>query len=816
MPMLPELLAAVRRLRRSPAFAALSVAILALGIGAVTAMYTVVHQVVLRPLPVREQERLVVAWTDHRVRNVSHYPLSGPIFEAVDRSGLPAFEGVAAVGAWGTREGVVEEPDGPVTLLWAHTLGDFFGVLGVRPVAGRTLRTEDDVPAPAERVAVISEALWASRYGRSPEAIGSVLRARRGGEVWTHTVVGVLPADFDHPRGAQVWTPTRPLYPTWGEEAPHLELDLVARLAPGASPDQAAAQIEALLDSTPEFARTHGDAEPVVLPFADVVLGDLKPTLLLLLGGAALVLLVAALDVTGLVLIRAVGRRRAVAVRCALGAGPRQLLKEAASEAVVLGAAAAAVGAGLAWVAVRALVPLAPAGLPRLDQVQGLDATSYLLAVAGSSVVVLGAVLVPLRRSGWRNPAEGLRPGARGSGSAPGGAARVRSVLVSGQVALAVWVLGMGLLTTRTVVELRRLDPGFRADELTAVALDHDAGAAGRAGWPDRLRAATEEIERAPGIRGATPLQMAPLPGNAAWQTIVYKEGQTPEEARDRNPFLLWELVAPNAFEVLGVPVLRGRGIRGSDREGAPRVVVVNEAAARAYWPRQEALGRSIRAPFSGEDGVHWTVVGVVADTRYGDLTERRPSIFFPIHQMPRFPSRFLLVRTAGTAPPVMRLARDALARHAPDFRPKSAVAVRSRLDEPLVRPRFAALLLAVFSGVAILLAGGGVYGIMAFLVQSRRREIGVRLACGATPRAVGALVLRRGLAVALVGAAVGAAGAVASGALFESLLYGVEPSDPTSLAGAVVVAVLAATAACWVPARRAADVDPAVVLRGE
>jgi predicted permease len=802
--------ASLRYLLRSRSFALLATAILALGIASVTAMWTVVSQVVLRPLPVQDQDRIVVAWTRERVRGVEHFPWTGEMFEAVEGGGVPAFTRVAAVGSWGTGEVVVEDADGPRTLLWAHTLGDYFGVLGVEPQVGRLLRLEDDITGPAERVAVISDALWASRWGRSPDAIGSGLATGFG----TFTVIGVTPREFDYPLGTQLWVPERPFHPDWGTEVPHLELDFVARLAPGATAAQAAEQLGGLAP-TPELARTYANAEPVVRPLAQVVLGEMRPTVLVLFAGAVLVLLVAVLDVANLVLLRSIGRRQEVAIRRALGADSGHLTKQALKEAAWLGGGAAVAGAALAWAALSLLLPFAPEGLPRLSEVHGLDGTAYLFSLGGSACAVLAAVLLPLWRAERIDPLAALRGAGRGSD--PSVPARTRSVLVSGQVALTVWVVMVGALMTRSVLSLRGLDLGFRPDGLVAVALDYaDPSLEGRPGWVDRLESAMEEMRRDPGVVGVTPLQMAPLPGNAAWQSIAFREGETKEEGEVRNSFMMWELVEPDVFEVLGVPVLRGRGFRETDDDTAPPVVVVNQAAARLYWPGQEALGQRLWVPWGGGPEQLWAIVGVVADTRYGALTELRPAIYYPLRQTRSFRSNYLVVRTSGEGQPVMRIARDALEMHAPDFRPKSAVSVRGLLDGPLARPRFAAILISAFATVALLLSATGLFGIMAFLVRSRRRETGIRLACGSTPLSAAGRVLLHGVLVASAGAAVGAVSSVASGAAFRALLFGVAPWDPLSVGVSVGVAIIVAVVACGVPARQAASVDPAVVLRDQ
>ena len=800
----------LRYLLRSRSHTLLVTALLAVGVASVTAIWTVVAQVVLRPLPVRDQAGLVVVWTREEVRDVEHFPWTGEMFEAAERGGVPAFAEVAAVGAWGTGEVVVEDPSGPNTLRWSHTLGDFFGVLGVAPIAGRLFGLQDDVPAPAERAAVISDGLWASRWGRAPDAIGSSLHTRSG----TFTVVGVAPPDFDYPQGAQLWVPERPFHPGWDARMPHLELDFVARLVPGATADQAEQQLS-VLAPTPELAGTYANARPVVRPFAEVVLGDMRSTLLMIFCGALLVLLVAALDVANLVFLRSVGRREAVAVRRALGADPGRLIRQAATEAAWLGGGAAVGGAGLAWAAGRLLLPRAPEGLPRLSGVHGLDPSAYLLAVGASTLAALAAVLLPVWRAERKDPMAALRGIGRASDS--GGSVRTRGVLVAAQVALTVWVLVVGALMTRSVLSLRGLDLGFDADGLVAVALEYaDADVQGRQGWLDRLESAMDEMRRAPGVLGVTPLQMAPLPGTGAWQSIAFREGETQEEGNARNSFMMWELVEPDVFDVLGVTVLRGRGFRETDDQLAAPVVVVNETGARTYWPGEEALGQRLWVPWGGGPERLWTVVGVVADTRYGDLTELRPAIYYPLRQTRSFHSNYLVFRTSGAGAPVMRIAREALSTWAPDFRPKSAASVRRSFDALLARPRFAALLLVLLAGVALLLATAGMYGIMGFYVHGRRVEIGVRLACGATPSLVGRRVLLHGALLATAGAAAGAVGAVASGALFRALLFGVSPMDPLSVGVAAGIAILASVLACGVPAIRAASVDAAIVLRDQ
>ncbi len=800
-----------RGLRRSPGWSVPAVGLPALALGVVGASWAALDQVVLRPLPVHEQDRLVVAWTDHPVRGFDHFPVVPELFEAAEAGGIPALAQVAAVGSYGAGQRAVEGPDGPEPVAWAQVLGDFFVVLGVDAALGRTLRLDDDVPGAADYAAVISHGLWQRRFGGDPDVLGRTLTTRAA----TYTVVGVLPREFDHPRGAEVWTPTRPGYPDWAAERPRLELDLVGRLAPGAGPEAVAAQLQALSRSTPALDRLYEGTVPVVRPFTDVVLGDLAPTLRILFLGGILVLGVAALALATMALVRGAGRARETAVRRALGAAPGRLQGDAILEGLLLAAMATGLGTLLARGALAVLVPLAPPGLPRLDLLRGPGAAGVGVMALAAVLAVGGAVVLPRWLSDPRASLAGLRDG-RGSTSGPG-AHRFRDGVVAGQVALAVWVLATGGLLVRTVANLQALDPGFDPDDLVVVAMDHPVG--GPLGEVEDARAlerVTARLEAFPGIRAATPVQMAPLPGNGAWQTLLYKAGQTPEEAARENAYLFMEFVEPDFTEVLDVPVLEGRGLTPADDEEAGGVIVVNQAAARAYWPGDDAVGQQVTTGLPGAEGELLTVVGVVADTRYGALREIEPAVYFPLRQTGAFQSRYLLIRTTGSAAPVFRLAREALAAEGSAYRALSASTVRDRLAEPLVRPRFAASLLSLLALTALIIAVAGVYGTMAFRVRSGRRELGVRMACGGSPRDVAGRVIRRGVAIAGVGGLVGVAGASLTGGLFRSLLVEVEPTDPWVLTAAVALALGCAALACSIPARQAAGLDPAEVLRAD
>lgn len=800
----------LRRLWRSPGYTLPAVGLLGLGLGVLGATWTAFHDVVLRPLPLADEDRVVVVWTDHPARGFDHYPVTPALFEEVERGRVSSLAAVGAVGSHGTSTVVVERASGPEPVAWARVLGDFFGALDVEPVLGRALRPADDVPDPVEQVAVISHGYWTRAFGASPEVLGAAIRTRSG----RYTVVGVMPSDFDYPNGAEVWSPTRVAYPTWAAEPPPLELDLVGRLAGDATPATVAAQIEALTRSTAELRDVYDGTRPVVRPLRAHLLGDLTPTAWLLFCGGVLVLLVASLDLANLTLLRSVEDRRRSAIRLALGLDSSRLRAEAIVEAVGVASAGTVLGAVLAVLGLARISPLAPAGTVRPTMVIGLGGPSIGLLFAVALVTSLVAVVLPRTA-----PPAGAPGGAflRGGVSSAPDRHRLREVLVAAQVALAVWVLVTGTLLVRTVAELRALDPGFEPEGLVLVALDHvDGGFLAEPGEGRVIAAAVARLESSPEVVAATPLQMAPLPGNAAWRTILFKEGQPRERALEENEYLFMEFVEPDFAEVLGVALVRGRIFDEGDGPASPGVLVVNEAAARLYWPQQEALGQRVTTGMPGADDAPFTVVGVVENTRYGDLIEIEPAVYFPVRQLGAFRPAHILVRTRGDDAPVLALAREALVAEAPSFRATSVLSVPERMATPLARPRFAAALASLLAVTSLLIAVGGVYATMAFNVKSGRRDLGVRVACGGAPREVAALVLARGLRIAVAGSVVGAAGAALTARAFTSLLYGVAPLDPVSLAIGGATATLACLLACASPALSAARTDPVLALSAD
>lgn len=799
----PDVRGALRSLGRSPAFLTLAALTLGLGAGVAGAMSTLVRRVVLEPLPVRDESTLVVAWGDHRSRGFDHFPYSYAAWERIGE-GMDGVARLAGTDAWGASERLIESGDGLSPVRWSRVLGDFFGVLGVEPVLGRVLSLDDDVSG-GPRVAVVSWGLWMRRWGGARSVIGETLTVN--GE--SYTVVGVLPRAFDFPRGTEVWSPTRTGYAAGTTDLPRMELDLVARLAPGVGAERFAAGVDRVTGEDAELSAAYADVTPVVRPFREVMLGDIRPVVLLLFAGGLLLLTVAAVNVANLVLIRAGERSGSTAVRSALGASRARIalvpMVEAAGITTVAGLVAACVAIG----GMGALLPLAPGSLPILDTVRPDRATW--LGTAGVLLVFFVTlswlpVVFDRMNIGGGMPQAIERSGRR--------ARRFQTVVVTAQTALAVWTVVASALLVRSMLELKQLDTGFDEQNLYVVQIDHRHDMFSvPADWPDRLRAASDELLREPGIVSASPVLVPPLVANGGYDIVPEIEGESPA---DRSlPYVNFETVLPGYFETLRLPVVEGRRIETTDVRGSMPVAIVNRAAADALWPGEDAIGKRVALPWPGYEDVMWTVVGVAGDARYRALLDVRPSVYVPVRQMNLFATRWMAVRTNG-AVDLADAVRNAFSVADPGVRVVGATSVPERLSAPLARPRFALGVLGTIALIIVILAGVGAYGTMAAGVRGRTRELGIRMACGATPASIGALVLREATVMAGIGAIVGGVMALATGRFVESLLFGVSAHDPVALAAAALLMLAAALSASLSPALRAARTDPVTVLRAD
>ena len=794
--LLADLRHALRRLRRAPTFAVTAVLILGIGIGMATAMFTIFHAVVLRKLPVRDPDRILVLWT---LRDPTvELPLDVNEVDELRRESR-TLKDVAGFVHWGAQAVPLTQGDRPIVLKQAMVTAGFFDVLGARPVLGRLLQAEDGVEGAAP-VAVISYEAWQRDFGGDPRVLRRRLTTTQ--DQRSYAIVGVTPPGLDFPVGTDYWIGPRPFD----------LIDVVARLAPNATPSSA--QSEFLSIARQLDLQRRAPAYPTgaaVRTLPQAVLGDAKPILVALTAAVTLLLLIVCVNVGNLLLLRASLRAPEIVIRRALGASSRQIGRLLVAESALLATAGGALGLVCAGGLLHILLAFAPAQVPRTDVIR-LAGTPVDVAAGVTLLAVMLFGVLPALLAARGDLAFLLRIDSR-SGTETRRRRRFRQSLVASQVAHAVVMLAGAGLLVRSLQHLERLDLGYDADHLSIVELavpfaKYDSDQKIFAMFDDlygRLRAV-------PGVTALTPLLYAPFLGANLMQVTPVLDGQS-EAAVDVNPPVPLEGGGIEYFRTFGIPILRGRGFLPSDRESAPKIVVVSEAVARRLWPGQDPVGKRFR--FLGGDPGDWrTVVGVAGDVRFRRLKEATPTIYLPWHQLITFGTFAVRTRDAlaSVLPAVRRTVRE--------FDPQMAVWDASTMDDhlakPLAQPRLSTLLLSTFGLVGLLVAAIGLYGIVASIVQERTRELGVRLALGATPGRLRREVLAAALGVTSVGAVVGLAAALVSSRVLTGLLFQVSPTDPMTLAGVCVLLLGVGVGAAYLPARRAMLIDPAQALRAE
>jgi predicted permease len=799
---------ALRGFRRTTGFVATAVIILALGIGMSVAMFTLFRTVLVRQLPVVDQDRVVVMWT--YAADPAADAVTGTKDLSVVRSESRTMSAIAAVAHWPATSTPFEYGQSSVELKRGMVTGNFFEVLGVRPALGRLFNAGDDEPAgvpPTDvsitRALVLSYSAWREKFGGDSSVVGRHLV-----EPLIHTdyrIIGVAPPGFDYPSGADYWIPM------WAGWQSGVSAFAVARLAPGATPTSARDEylaIERRLESTLELHGAH------VATFAETVLGNVRPVLALLTSAAALLLLIACLNVGNLLLLRASSRAREIALRRALGAGVGDIARQLLVEAIAIAAMGGALGFGVALAVLRLLVAYAPANVPRLDEVQLAGAPVGVAALVASLTVLIfgvGPTLVAARG----DLLAPLQLDSR-SGSETRRRRLVRQALVASQIALAMVMLGGAALLARSLARLERQDTGFVSDHLSVLWYSWNA---------QRYRSDTtivrlgdrlvSRVRAIPAVTAATQIVAPPMLGNGVWQFRFAVEGQSAEDPA-KLPFIPVEMGGPEFFKTFGVRLVRGRAFTERDDGSAPLVAIVNESAARRLWPGEDAVGKRIRDPSGGIlGGDGWrTVVGVAHDTHLRTLQEASPTVFMPSLQS--FWQGYVAIRSNVELSALLPALRTAGREVDPDIALWSPQTMDQILAKPLAQPRLGALLMSSFGAVALLLAAIGLFGVMATLVRDQTREIGVRMALGATPGRVRAEVLRRAGVIAGIGVVVGFVAALLTSRLLTVLLFQVSPTDPISLGVACFVLLGVAAAAAYLPARRATSIDPAQALRAE
>jgi predicted permease len=795
----------LRNLYDTPGFTVTAILTLALGIGLSTAVFTVADALLLRRLPVQDQDRLVVLWGESRDRSFSNYPVGLADAREFARR-TRTLERVAFFSYYGAFPKPVRDGDQVSRLRVALVSGEFFDVLGARPALGRALGIADDVRGAAP-VLVLSYAAWQRRFGGDLHVLGRQVLTYEDGV--TYTIVGVMPQGLDYPRGTDFWAPVVPSTPPSGES--FIALDVIGRLGPGASATNARDEMTAFF-GRPEGSPWQRDLRGVVHSLPRLVLGETRQALIVLSAAAGLLLVIACINVATLLLVRGLARVREIAVRSALGAGRRQLVTQLLTENALLAIAGGALGVAVAAGAVRIFVAVAPAGVPRLDEIQ-LNATALAGALAITGVAMLLFALAPAVMTSRVELAHVLRSDTRQS-AGPRSRLAMEG-LVAGQIALALLVLSAAGLIARTLIRLERADLSFESSRLLigelALRFDQYGDEKKQVAMLEQL---LPQLQAIPGVRAASPIVAVPFSGSGGWDGRPATEGQTPKEAA-ANPMLNMEVVAPSYFATFGIPVLRGRGFTDADRAGAPPVVVVSQSAARSYWPIADPIGQRLRMGPELEQTL--TVVGVVPDTRYRDLRDARPSVYFPLRQS-FFPFAPLALAIRTSVPPadLVPAIRRTIGEAAPGVALASAAPFGTFLVGPLAQPRLNALLLALFAGAAALLAAVGLFGVMATMVRLRTRELGVRMALGATARDLRWMVLRRGLAIATAGMVVGMLGALLANRLLVSMLYEVSPTDGVTLGVVAAFLLGVAILASVIPARSSTRIDPVRALRAD
>lgn len=779
-----------------------AIATLSLGIGSATAVMTVAETLLLRPLPVTSEERLALMWGETPDGKFSNVPLTLDELNAFQRQSR-TLEQVAYHTFRGASAATFRVDDRTQQLNLSLVSGNYFDVLGSRPLHGRAFGATDDVKGVAPAL-VLSHRAWRQHFGSDSAVIGRRITLATSGR--SYEIIGVMPPGLEYPRGSDLWAPLTAYSIAEGfHEFAANELDIVARLAAGATHAQARSELTNFFASLPGGG-WRSEARGVVHGFRQVVLGDTGPAMRVVLLAAALLLVVACINVANLQLVRSLSRVRDLVVRAALGASRSQLVRHQLGESLALSIAGGIVGTALAALLIRLFVAFAPGGLPRVSEI-AMDSTTLVAALAVSAFTVLASGLAPVLFAIRINAGDALRSGVRHS---EGRRLRMAGeVLVGVQVALAVVALSSAGLVGRSLANLHQVDMAFDPKQLLVAEL-----VAQQDRFPDREQQASlvsrivSRVEAMPGVTGVTPVLNVPFIGGAGGiDGRISTPGQSVEESA-KNPVVNMEVVSPSYFSVLGVPVVQGRPFNSDDREGTTPVAMVNLATARALWPGRDAVGQRLGA--NGE----FTVVGVIADLRYRDLKDVRPSVYFPLGQ-PRFPMTpmTLVMRMfpgAVTAGQLHRLIEGA--------EQGVTVSTVSTMDEllesPRAQPRLNALVLGLFAAAVLILAAVGLFSVITTMVRRRTRELGIRMALGATSRDVGRLVLLRGLFIAVAGTAVGLVAARATGRLMSDLLFEVTPTDAATFIGVSLMVIAVAALASFFPARSGARLDPVSALR--
>jgi len=810
---------AFRQLLKNPGFTAVAVLTLALGIGANTAIFSVVNAVLLKALPYREPERIVMLWTDNPSLNLGFHELPPTPPDLLDwRNQAQSFEQIAA---FRTRPADLSEESDPERVGGVQVTANFFSLLGAQPTLGRVFSTDEEQPG-KDKVAIISHRLWQWRFGADANIIGQFITINHE----RHAIIGVMPPGFSFPRGAEmpagyalmaqtdVWRPYSDSAEYWRNDDSR-DFIAMGRLKPGLTLRQAQAEMTGLARREAElYPKTHVGWTIHLRPLALQVAGKTRPVLFILLAAVAFVLLIACANVANLLLCRCTARRKEMAVRAAIGAGRGRIVRQLMTESVLLSVGGGGIGLLLGAWGVQVILALSPPNIPRLHET-ALDGRVFLFSLCIS--LVTGAIfgLAPAWHASKVNLSEALNAESR-SGTAAG-RHRTHGLLVIAEVALAVILLSGAGLMLQSFMRLLAVDPGFKPQRVGAF----DVGLNGVryediARQRQFYREARERLVKVPGVRAAAAISNLPL-GGVENLSFLFIEG-TPPPSAGNEPLAENRKITPGYFGTMGVSLLRGRDFTDKDGPDQPNVCIVNESIARTFFSGADPIGKRLKMARADEEQHPWcTIIGVAGDVRsYGLEVKPRPQIYTTVEQ--NTDNEMTLIVRAETMPPAAleRTIRAEMKSIDPALPLANFRTMESLLANAVARPRFSSFLLGLFATTALLLTAVGLYGVVAYATTQRTREIGIRIALGASGRNVLALVVRQGMWPALIGLAIGLAGALALTRLLANQLYEVKATDPLTFFCVTALLLLVALAACFLPARRAAKVDPMEALRYE
>ena len=796
-----------RTLIKSPGFTAVAVLALTLGIGANTAIFSVVNSVLLRPLPYSDPERLMQLWESNTSKGRSEIPASYPNF-ADWRDQNHVFEQVVAYSDWTFNLTGSGEPE---RIRSAIVSPAFFSALGNKPIRGRVF-----VPGEDERgkdlVAVISESLWQRRFGSDPNIVGRSLNL----DDKSFTVVGVIARGAQAPLLSgeiELWAPVSHGFGFTNRYGHYL--NVIARLKPDATPQQAQADMNTIAGRLEQqYPESNKGLSVRVVSLGEQIVGNFRTSLLVMLAAVVFVLLIGAANVANMLLARAAARQKEMAIRTALGAGRWRIVRQLLTESMLLSLISGILGLLVAIWGIQLLVALSPADLPRVKEVTiDLRVLGFTFGVSVLTGILFG--LLPALQASRPNLNERLKAGGRSATSGIN-RQRLRGSLVIAEIALSlVLLVGAGLLI-RSFQRLQAVNPGFNPTNVLTMQLDlsgpkYKTGAQVIA-FHDQL---LERLKQLPGVQYASTRTFVPIASDASFAYLRFNvEGRQGDVSEP--PVAYYNGVSPDYFQTMMIPLLNGRGFNDRDLRGSQNVAIVNSALARRYFGAEDAVGKRISLEDNPKEGDWVTIVGIAGDTKPRELrSEPVAELYMPYDQQPE-PGMSLMIRYREGGAGVAAAVRSEVLSLDKDQPVYSIRTLDSVLSESVAGPRFRTLLLGIFAGVALILAGVGIYGVISYAVSQRTQEIGIRMALGARASDVLKLIVKGGMMLVLIGVAIGLAGAFALTRLLTTLLFGVTPTDAVTFATVSAGLIVVALFACFIPARRATKVDPLVALRYE